>query len=95
MSLVLDSPSETEMTLHWMPPDQPNGILIGYVMQYQQSENESTVFLSKIQHEVYDFVFNESCICSVNDTTQSIDVDLEKCQNPCNDAHQSVTRHLM
>lgn len=35
-SLVLDSPSETEITLHWTPPDQPNGILIGYVLQYQQ-----------------------------------------------------------
>ncbi|KAM9750961.1 neural cell adhesion molecule L1.2 isoform 1-T1 [Menidia menidia] len=35
-SLILDSPSETEMTLHWMPPAQPNGILIGYLLQYQQ-----------------------------------------------------------
>ncbi|XP_008316357.1 neural cell adhesion molecule L1.2 isoform X2 [Cynoglossus semilaevis] len=35
-SLVLDSPSETEMTLHWTPPDEPNGILIGYVLRYQQ-----------------------------------------------------------
>ncbi|XP_018521389.1 neural cell adhesion molecule L1.2 isoform X3 [Lates calcarifer] len=36
MSLVLDSPSETEMTLHWTPPSQPNGILIGYLLQYQR-----------------------------------------------------------
>ncbi|XP_070766445.1 neural cell adhesion molecule L1.2 [Enoplosus armatus] len=36
MSLMLDSPSETEMTLHWMPPGQPNGVLIGYLLQYQQ-----------------------------------------------------------
>lgn len=35
-SLILDSPSETEMTLHWTPPDQPNGVLIGYLLQYQQ-----------------------------------------------------------
>ncbi|KAM9350723.1 neural cell adhesion molecule L1.2 [Symphorus nematophorus] len=35
-SLMLDSPSETEITLHWMPPSQPNGILIGYLLQYQQ-----------------------------------------------------------
>uniref|UniRef100_A0A7N8XT36 Neural cell adhesion molecule L1 n=1 Tax=Mastacembelus armatus TaxID=205130 RepID=A0A7N8XT36_9TELE len=39
MSLMLDSPSETEMTLHWTPPDQPNGVLIGYLLQYQQSEH--------------------------------------------------------
>lgn len=36
MSLTLDSPSETEMTLHWTPPSQPNGILIGYLLQYQR-----------------------------------------------------------
>lgn len=36
MSLTLDSPSETEMTLHWTPPSQPNGILIGYQLEYQQ-----------------------------------------------------------
>ncbi|XP_059189152.1 neural cell adhesion molecule L1.2 isoform X1 [Centropristis striata] len=36
MSLRLDSPSETEMTLHWTPPGQPNGVLIGYLLQYQQ-----------------------------------------------------------
>uniref|UniRef100_A0A6Q2XG25 Neural cell adhesion molecule L1 n=1 Tax=Esox lucius TaxID=8010 RepID=A0A6Q2XG25_ESOLU len=36
MSLHLDSPSETEMTLHWTPPAQPNGVLKGYKLQYQQ-----------------------------------------------------------
>lgn len=36
VSLMLESPSETEMTLHWTPPEQPNGILIGYLLQYQQ-----------------------------------------------------------
>ncbi|KAF7662334.1 hypothetical protein LDENG_00239680 [Lucifuga dentata] len=36
MSLMLESPSETEMTLRWMPPGQPNGVLIGYLLQYQQ-----------------------------------------------------------
>ncbi|XP_041654294.1 neural cell adhesion molecule L1.2 isoform X2 [Cheilinus undulatus] len=35
-SLILDSPSETEMTLHWTPPSQRNGVLIGYLLQYQQ-----------------------------------------------------------
>uniref|UniRef100_A0A8C9Y6E5 L1 cell adhesion molecule, paralog a n=1 Tax=Sander lucioperca TaxID=283035 RepID=A0A8C9Y6E5_SANLU len=39
MSLMLDSPSETEMTLHWTPPGHPNGVLIGYLLQYQQSEH--------------------------------------------------------
>ncbi|XP_069544807.1 neural cell adhesion molecule L1.2 isoform X1 [Brachyistius frenatus] len=35
-TLMLDSPSETEMTLRWTPPGQPNGILKGYLLQYQQ-----------------------------------------------------------
>lgn len=39
MSLMLDSPSETEMTLIWTPPGEPNGVLIGYLLQYQQSEH--------------------------------------------------------
>ncbi|XP_062396407.1 neural cell adhesion molecule L1.2 isoform X2 [Sardina pilchardus] len=36
VSLELDSPSETEMTLHWLPPAQPNGVLKGYLLQYQR-----------------------------------------------------------
>ncbi|KAK1898408.1 Neural cell adhesion molecule L1, partial [Dissostichus eleginoides] len=36
MSLMLDSQSETEMTLRWTPPDHPNGVLNGYALQYQQ-----------------------------------------------------------
>ncbi|KAL1020923.1 hypothetical protein UPYG_G00006440 [Umbra pygmaea] len=36
MSLHLDSPSKTEMTLHWSPPAQPNGVLKGYRLLYQQ-----------------------------------------------------------
>ncbi|XP_055747076.1 neural cell adhesion molecule L1.1-like isoform X2 [Salvelinus fontinalis] len=35
-SLGFESPSETELTLHWRPPTQPNGRLVGYVLQYQQ-----------------------------------------------------------
>ncbi|XP_041859024.1 neural cell adhesion molecule L1.2 isoform X2 [Melanotaenia boesemani] len=35
-SLSLDSPSETEMNLRWMPPAQPNGILTGFLLQYHQ-----------------------------------------------------------
>ncbi|CAJ1085237.1 neural cell adhesion molecule L1.2 isoform X1 [Xyrichtys novacula] len=49
-SLTLDSPSETEMTLHWTPPGQPNGILIGYLLQYQQivENDDSPMQVEKI-----------------------------------------------
>ncbi|XP_029011414.1 neural cell adhesion molecule L1.2 isoform X2 [Betta splendens] len=36
MNLILDSPSETEMILRWTPPAEPNGVLVGYLLQYQQ-----------------------------------------------------------
>uniref|UniRef100_A0A7N6AME4 Neural cell adhesion molecule L1 n=1 Tax=Anabas testudineus TaxID=64144 RepID=A0A7N6AME4_ANATE len=39
MNLMLDSPSETEMILRWAAPGEPNGVLIGYLLQYQQSEH--------------------------------------------------------
>uniref|UniRef100_A0A665X5Y5 Neural cell adhesion molecule L1-like n=1 Tax=Echeneis naucrates TaxID=173247 RepID=A0A665X5Y5_ECHNA len=50
-SLMLDSPSETEMTLHWTPPGQPNGVLIGYLLQYQRSDTN---------HQLYEtqYIFN-------------------------------------
>ncbi|KAM3872035.1 neural cell adhesion molecule L1.2 [Diretmus argenteus] len=36
MSLLMESPGETEMTLHWTSPAHPNGVLIGYILQYQR-----------------------------------------------------------
>lgn len=35
-SLTLQSPSETSLILYWTPPTETNGILLGYVVQYQQ-----------------------------------------------------------
>uniref|UniRef100_A0A3Q3DDT5 Neural cell adhesion molecule L1 n=1 Tax=Hippocampus comes TaxID=109280 RepID=A0A3Q3DDT5_HIPCM len=49
-SLALDSPSETEMTLRWTPPSQPNGILIGYHVQYQQSDHLTLKGLDRHSH---------------------------------------------
>ncbi|XP_058265684.1 neural cell adhesion molecule L1.2 isoform X3 [Hemibagrus wyckioides] len=48
-SLILSSPSETEITLHWTPPSQENGILIGYLIQYQELDNvDSPMQVEKI-----------------------------------------------
>ncbi|KAM9856330.1 neural cell adhesion molecule L1.2 [Aulostomus maculatus] len=49
-SLTLDSQSETEMTLHWTPPSQPNGVLLGYLLQYQQivENDDSPMQVEKI-----------------------------------------------
>uniref|UniRef100_A0A8C9VN45 L1 cell adhesion molecule, paralog a n=1 Tax=Scleropages formosus TaxID=113540 RepID=A0A8C9VN45_SCLFO len=47
-SLHLESPSETELTLHWTPPSQPNGVLTGYLLQYQQSDEDSPMQVETI-----------------------------------------------
>ncbi|KAK7916203.1 hypothetical protein WMY93_011964 [Mugilogobius chulae] len=36
-SLTLDSNSETEITLRWSPPEEPNGVLKGYLLRYHQT----------------------------------------------------------
>lgn len=38
-SLTLQSPSETSLILYWTPPTEANGILLGYVVQYQQGND--------------------------------------------------------
>ncbi|XP_068601882.1 neural cell adhesion molecule L1.1-like [Brachionichthys hirsutus] len=35
-SLTFESPSEESLVLYWTPPIEPNGLLLGYVVQYQQ-----------------------------------------------------------
>ncbi|CAN9515239.1 unnamed protein product [Ophioblennius macclurei] len=35
-SLRFESPSESSLVLFWSPPLEPNGVLLGYVVQYQQ-----------------------------------------------------------
>lgn len=47
-SLRLESPTERSLMLFWTPPLEPNGILQGYVIRYQQ-EVESRDSLSEIE----------------------------------------------
>ncbi|XP_033485428.1 neural cell adhesion molecule L1.1-like isoform X1 [Epinephelus lanceolatus] len=35
-SLTFDSPSEKSLILYWTPPVEPNGVLLGYMVQYQE-----------------------------------------------------------
>ncbi|XP_051737186.1 neural cell adhesion molecule L1.1 isoform X1 [Ctenopharyngodon idella] len=35
-SLTFESLSETEVTLHWEAPHNPNGVITGYLLQYQE-----------------------------------------------------------
>uniref|UniRef100_A0A674P783 Neural cell adhesion molecule L1 n=1 Tax=Takifugu rubripes TaxID=31033 RepID=A0A674P783_TAKRU len=41
MSMQMTSPSESEITLHWTPPSKPNGILLGYSLQYRKSDDDN------------------------------------------------------
>ncbi|XP_026189309.1 neural cell adhesion molecule L1.1-like isoform X2 [Mastacembelus armatus] len=47
-SLTFDSPSENSLILYWTPPVETNGILLGYMVQYQQ-EVESRDSLLQMQ----------------------------------------------
>ncbi|KAJ8358884.1 hypothetical protein SKAU_G00154090 [Synaphobranchus kaupii] len=40
-SLTFTSPNETSLTLHWTPPAQVNGVLIGYLLQYQEIDQSN------------------------------------------------------
>ncbi|XP_029689798.1 neural cell adhesion molecule L1 isoform X2 [Takifugu rubripes] len=40
MSMQMTSPSESEITLHWTPPSKPNGILLGYSLQYRKMQSD-------------------------------------------------------
>ncbi|XP_059188930.1 neural cell adhesion molecule L1.1-like isoform X2 [Centropristis striata] len=39
-SLRFESPSETSLVLYWTPPEETNGILLGYMVQYQAVESK-------------------------------------------------------
>lgn len=39
--LYVDETSKHSVVLKWLPPDEPNGILVGYDIGYQQSKFHS------------------------------------------------------
>ncbi|KAI4872672.1 hypothetical protein NFI96_004121 [Prochilodus magdalenae] len=45
----LESPKETELILYWRPPHKINGILKGYVLQYQEFVENSPSTLEKVR----------------------------------------------
>ncbi|KAK7884119.1 hypothetical protein WMY93_027242 [Mugilogobius chulae] len=47
-SLTSESPTDTSLILIWTPPVETNGILLGYIVQYQQEDGGS------LQHEPID-----------------------------------------
>lgn len=66
-SLDLESPGETEMTLHWTPPGQPNGVLKGYLLQYQQSGSHYICLypLPRLYINTYIFFHCASLACTI------------------------------
>ncbi|KAM8862809.1 neural cell adhesion molecule L1.1 isoform 2-T2 [Spinachia spinachia] len=47
-SMRFESPSEKSLILYWTPPEETNGVLLGYIVQYQQ-EVESKDSLWKME----------------------------------------------
>ncbi|KAJ8260389.1 hypothetical protein GJAV_G00181540 [Gymnothorax javanicus] len=41
-SLTFHSATDTELTLNWTPPAQVNGVLRGYLLQYQEIQNDDS-----------------------------------------------------
>uniref|UniRef100_A0A3B3ZWY6 Neural cell adhesion molecule L1.1-like n=1 Tax=Periophthalmus magnuspinnatus TaxID=409849 RepID=A0A3B3ZWY6_9GOBI len=44
-SLSSESPTDTTLILTWTPPVETNGILLGYIVQYQQGKNTQYAFI--------------------------------------------------
>uniref|UniRef100_A0A8C6TY35 Neural cell adhesion molecule L1 n=1 Tax=Neogobius melanostomus TaxID=47308 RepID=A0A8C6TY35_9GOBI len=40
-SLMFESPTDTSLVLFWTPPTETNGVLLGYIVQYQQDRQYS------------------------------------------------------
>lgn len=47
-SLRFESPSEKSLILYWTPPDETNGILLGYMVQYQQEVESRDIQLQMV-----------------------------------------------
>uniref|UniRef100_A0A665VLJ3 Neural cell adhesion molecule L1.1-like n=1 Tax=Echeneis naucrates TaxID=173247 RepID=A0A665VLJ3_ECHNA len=69
-SLSFESPTERSLILHWTPPLESNGILLGYMVQYQQggAQNHQVHFhimkhsdTSIIEHK--NEISNLCCLC--------------------------------
>lgn len=54
-SLSFESPSETSLILHWTPPVETNGILLGYVVQYQQGKCGAISFTANFANGIFLF----------------------------------------
>ncbi|KAK5624109.1 hypothetical protein CRENBAI_015025 [Crenichthys baileyi] len=60
-SLRFESPTETSLILHWTPPHEINGKLLGYVVQYQQDgeSHDNLVKFEMISDQVNHFELND------------------------------------
>ena len=43
--LMIVNGTNTTVTLSWMPPDSPNGIIIGYQVQYRRDSSNDIISL--------------------------------------------------
>ncbi|XP_072306289.1 neural cell adhesion molecule L1.1-like [Eucyclogobius newberryi] len=44
-SLTSESPTDTSLFLIWSPPVEPNGVLLGYILQYKQEEGRDLEYV--------------------------------------------------
>ena len=83
-SLMVVSITDTTVTLSWLPPDSPNGIIVGYQVQYRR--NDSSDFISLDTNDIalnytvsgltndVDYVFSVRAYTTVGNGTLSNEV---------------------
>ena len=83
-SLMVVSITDTTVTLSWLPPDSPNGIIVGYQVQYRR--NDSSDFISLNTNDIalnytvsgltsnVDYVFSVRAYTTVGNGTLSNEV---------------------
>uniref|UniRef100_A0A8C6U311 Neural cell adhesion molecule L1 n=1 Tax=Neogobius melanostomus TaxID=47308 RepID=A0A8C6U311_9GOBI len=53
-SLMFESPTDTSLVLFWTPPTETNGVLLGYIVQYQQGKSQSDPSTTHIELQSLD-----------------------------------------
>jgi len=53
------SPSDTEVNVTWNPPDQPNGVITGYVVVYSIYENNTLKMSEMLSDNIRSYLIDD------------------------------------
>ena len=49
--MIVSITTNTKVSLSWMPPDTPNGIITQYQLQYRRSDNTTNITLLNVTND--------------------------------------------